>query len=637
MRTLSQAAEEKLLAAIEKAAAYVNDGMAPNAAIIKSASESNIPSGHINLMVHAYNTGRTTKQRESGENTLEKAADFALADADTVLDALFPKQVKTSQAIEREAVVSTEYAVSPKGLLARRIDQQQKAASAQHIWPASTYVRPPRDDKEEARRQYSQKVAEQRDYEELRRVAASEYQKAAAAMEELHTYFRRPGNMSFGDAVAETELRIGGDGVSVLKKVAAVYPHLEKQASTNLAHFGPCEPCDLVSKVLSAVAQYNDAQKQADLKKKPIAPQFGKKAASNILTESILAEAPPLTLKQAAIPGMDTIYLSDGSEQKIISDPAFMPSPEQQLAGHVAGYRPVGGPRLKQERPAPPVRTDTIRLSDGSEQKVVVDPAYHPTFEEQQKNRDLIPGFRPLGAAAPPRPERPERPQYETIRLPDGSEQKVVVDPTFEPTRRQQRLYGAMPGLRPVGSPYKKEERQFLPEGAVPPPQSVLPDIASNPIGAITKILDTPVSGRGVAGGVRGLGTSLAKSMTTPISDAEVKARTQGAFKALTDPDHELQLRGIRAKSVLNDLIRNDPVISSYDPAEVTLGFNEISEVAPSVAESPAVMTALLRKRLEAGQLADFDINQLMQMEASKAQTQNYQLNSKRVQRDLIE
>jgi hypothetical protein len=580
MRTLSHAAEEKLLAAIEKAAAYVNDGMAPNAAIIKSASESNIPSGHINLMVHAYNTGRTTKQRESGENTLEKAADFALADAGTVLEALFPKQVKTSQAIEREAVVSTEYAVSPKGMLARRFEQQQKSASAKYVWPDSTYVRPPRDDKEEARRQYSQKVAEQRDYEELRRIASAEYHKAAAAMEELHTYFRRPGNMSFNDAIAETELRIGSDGVAVLKKVAAVYPHLEKQAATNLAHFGPCEPCELVNKVLSAVAQYNDAQKQADLKKKPVTPEFVKKEASTILTGSILVADAPLTLKEAAIPGMDTIYLPGGGEQKVMDEPGYHATFEEQGRGLPAtGYRPVGNAR---HRPEPPPRIETIRLNDGSEQKVQFDPAYQPSARE----------------------------------------------------RRQ----GYEPGFRPLGASYKREERPSSPPADfVPPPQSLLPESAINPIGAVANAMSVTNKPRSTLGAIRSGASSIARSMTTPISPEEMKSRTQGAFKALTDPDHELQLRNIRAKSVLNDLIRNDPVISSYDPTEITIGFNEISEIAPSVAESPAIMTALLRKRLEGGQLADFDINQLMQMETAKAQANNLQLNSKRVQRELLD
>ena len=101
MQTLSKEAEQKLIAAIEKAAALVNEGLSPNDAIIKSAAAADIPAGHINLMVHAYNTGRTTKQREQGENTIEKSADFQLADAPTVLEALYPKTVKTSAEIVR--------------------------------------------------------------------------------------------------------------------------------------------------------------------------------------------------------------------------------------------------------------------------------------------------------------------------------------------------------------------------------------------------------------------------------------------------------------------------------------------------------------------------------------------------------
>lgn len=633
MRTLSQAAEEKLLAAIEKAAAYVNDGMAPNAAIIKSASEANIPSGHINLMVHAYNTGRTTKQREAGENTLEKAADFALADAETVLEALFPKQVKTSQAIEREKTISTEYAISPKGMLARRMLQQQKSAAAQHAWPESTYVRPPRDDKEEARRQYSQKVAEQRDYEELRRAASAEYQKAAAAMEELHMYFRRPGNMSFNDAIAETELRVGTDGVAVLKKVAAVYPHLEKQAATNLAHFGPCEPCELVVKVLGAVEKYNEAQKQAELKKKPIATQFGKKEASTILTGSILAAEEPLTLKKASV---TTIRLPDGTRQQVVYD-RELPSALNPATGLPESVVPFGAPFTDhRDTPRPePLRTDTIRLRNGAEQKVQIDPTYIPSFAEQRAGH--IQGFRPLGAAAP---VRGERPQFETIRLRDGSEQKVQIDPTYEPSRREL-SEGQQPGFKPVGSSFKREEKPGpFPPDYVAPPESVLPNfgVSPNPIAAISNAIESRPRGAGGAlGSINNLGSSIVRSMTTPTSPEKLKEMTQGAYKALTDPDHEMQLRNIRAKSVLNDLIRNDPVISSYDPSEVTIGFNEISEIAPSVVESPAVMTALLRKRLEGGQLADFDINQLMQMETSKAQTQNLQLQSKRIQRELLD
>lgn len=507
MRTLSKAAEETLLAAIEKAAEYVNSGLAPNDAIIKSASEANIPAGHINLMVHAYNTGRTNKQREQGENTLEKAADFALADVSVVTDALFPKQVKTSQAIARDEAVSTEYAVSPKGMLARRQLAQQKMAASAHQWPASTYVRPPRDDREEARRQYSQKVAEQRDYEELRRQAQAAYYKAASAMDTLHEYFRRPGNMSFQDAVAETELRVGDAGVAVLKKVAAVYPHLEKQAATNLAHFGPCEPVNLVLAVISAVEEYNAAEKQAAAKKKP---EPAKKAAAAITTGSILyrPEDEPLTLKEANV--------------------------------------------------------TTIRTDDGRLQQVVYNRDVHGPAERGGLPPSLTPFGKPFDDPANARQEKPK-------------EKEVGRGGAF------------LRGL--TGSELEAKR---------------------------------PLS---YAAG------SLARSALTPGDPKEMSGK---ALMQLTDPEHEMNLRNIRAQSVLNDMILNDPVVSGHDPAEVSLAFNELSELAPSLVDSPAAMQALLRKRLEAGFLADFDVKQLMEMENLKGQNAWTTAQTKRTQRELM-
>jgi hypothetical protein len=238
MRTLAKEAERKLISAIEKAASLVNDGMSPNDAIIKSASEANIPSGHINLMVHAYNTGRTTKQREGGESTLEKAAEFPLADVRVILEALYPENVKTSAELKRNEVVSTEYAVPPSGFLNRRRDAMQKAASAGVALPEKTWTPPPRDEHAAVMRTQSEKNAALRAAEETRRQAAAAYQKAASSLDELNTYFRTPGNMPFGDAVREVGLRLGPSGVSVLQKIAAVYPHFTKQADTGKNHYG---------------------------------------------------------------------------------------------------------------------------------------------------------------------------------------------------------------------------------------------------------------------------------------------------------------------------------------------------------------------------------------------------------------
>jgi len=482
MRSLSKSAEQKLMGAIEQAAAYVNDGMDPNEAIVKSASAADIPAGHINLMVHAYNTGRTNKQREQGENTYEKAADFRLANVDVVLGQLYPENVKTSAEIVREHVVSTEYAVSPTGFLARRRSAMEKAAAAQSILPAKTHVPAPRDPDGEVRRAYSMKVAAQRQDEELRRQATAAYTKAAASMDELAQYFKVPGNMSFTDAVAQVGLRLGPEGVSVLQKVAAVYPQLEKQAGTNLDHYGHNRIYDLVEHVLDSVGGYVDAAKKAPAVK--TAADMCKKEVPSFLTGSILYDPAnePLTLKEAA-----------------------------GAAGAVGG-----GDANKSKSPASKPNTP---VREGS-------------------------GF-----------------------------------------------------FKSIGSPL-------------------------NAAGSIIGV-----------NGEKGIG-GITQSIMGLDTDPE-KARLQ-EYKNFEAPDHEITLKNIRAQATLHDLMMNDSMISGHDPREVALAFNDIANAAPNVVESPAVLQAVLRKRLEAGQLADFDVKQLLEMDKLKAERDRITLETRQLEHNLI-
>ncbi|NBT76221.1 hypothetical protein EBZ80_16450 [bacterium] len=458
MRALSKEAEQKLLGAIERAATLVNEGASPNDAIIKSASAANIPAGHINLMVHAYNTGRTNKQRELGADTLEKAADFQLADADVVMEALYPKQVKTSAELKQTSIISTEYAVSPTGFIARRQEQLRKSAAARAMIPAPEYVPPPRDEHSAARRLYSQKQAEKRAAEEVRRQATVAHAKAAAAMDELAQYFRVPGNMSFNDAVREVGLRLGPTGVSVLQKVAAVYPQLEKQAATKQDYFGNLPVVTLVENVISSVSSFNDAQNK------------------------LAAQTPAPVEKKAA--------------------------PE-----------PVTGSILHDPRTAP------LALK--------------------------------------------------------------------------------------VANVVKKK-----PDSA-PPLTSY-----SGTMGHLGKLMSP--------GGMSSEMNANEEASTNP------EKQKRKAFMSMSDADHENKLQQIKSRGVLNDLILNDPVISGYDPHEIASAYNQIAEIAPNFTGSSAAMQALLRKRLEAGQLADFDVKQLIEMEKLRAESLKSNLEAQEKARGLL-
>ena len=107
-------------------------------------------------------------------------------------------------------------------------------------------------------------------------------------------------------------------------------------------------------------------------------------------------------------------------------------------------------------------------------------------------------------------------------------------------------------------------------------------------------------------------------------------------YDKLTAPDHETALRNIKAQATLHDLLLNDNVVSGYDAADVADAFNEIANVAPGVVDSQAVLQALLRKRLEAGTLADFDVKQLMEMDKIKAYRDHKRLEISKLERETV-
>jgi len=488
MSLLNKQAENKLIGAIENAAALVNSGMQPNDAIIKSATDSSIPPGHIDLMVHAYNTGRTTKQREQGENTLEKAADFTLANIDDIRSKMFGSTVKTSAEIRTQQVVSTEYALNPVAMIKR-------ASKAAVMAPAPfkpEFTPPPRDEHEVARRAYSEKRSAHWQAEEERRKVTESYNKTAAKFDELVTYFRTPGHLAYPDAVNDVRLAHGEHGTLVMQKLANLYPTVQKEAGTNARIITDVTARNLVGDILDLVDNYNELSAAQTQK---TAADVKKKLEPEICTGSILfrPEDVPLTLKRAGIDGMDTIRLTGGAEQKVMHVPGWMPTDEQRILGHQENFQPIGASYL---RPEP------------------------------QNNQHAAPS--PAGG----------------------------------------------------GGGGGKEDGGIL----------------------------APMKG---VGELMGMGAENNENK-------EIKGKKE--FNTLSNPDHDAAIKSIRAKSVLHDLILNDPVVSAHDPQDVAMAFNDISELAPTLIDTPGMLQTVLRKRLESGQLADFDVKQILEMDKLRAE-----------------
>lgn len=132
-------------------------------------------------------------------------------------------------------------------------------------------------------------------------------------------------------------------------------------------------------------------------------------------------------------------------------------------------------------------------------------------------------------------------------------------------------------------------------------------------------------------------GTSTARDITkssagpgllTPVlngasfgffNNLSAKNRSAQTDKKLDDSfnsvSHVDELRAIKAKVMLADLLQNDEVISGFDPDEVTSAYNDLAQLAPSASTQIAIMRPLLRRRLSSGSLETFDADSMLSMD----------------------
>lgn len=88
------------------------------------------------------------------------------------------------------------------------------------------------------------------------------------------------------------------------------------------------------------------------------------------------------------------------------------------------------------------------------------------------------------------------------------------------------------------------------------------------------------------------------------------------ASLAASDPTHESELQSIKVKSMLNDMVSNDPVLSGHDPHEVFNAYNSLASMSPHAAQQPALMRGALRRMLQQeGVMEPFEAHQMGQIE----------------------
>lgn len=77
------------------------------------------------------------------------------------------------------------------------------------------------------------------------------------------------------------------------------------------------------------------------------------------------------------------------------------------------------------------------------------------------------------------------------------------------------------------------------------------------------------------------------------------KPSSEPAVMRVYNPEEEAELRKIKIQAMLAEFMSSDPVISTYDPEEVTEAYNQVAQLAPKAAAQPVVMRGLLRRFLQ--------------------------------------
>ena len=121
-----------------------------------------------------------------------------------------------------------------------------------------------------------------------------------------------------------------------------------------------------------------------------------------------------------------------------------------------------------------------------------------------------------------------------------------------------------------------------------------------------------------LSGGGFGLGPALFSAGTNilGLKEPDPEGSNREALYEVMNPAHEAELQSVQVKSMLNDFMSNDPIISSYEPKEVAKIYNQLAQLSPRVAQQPAVMRGMLRKALQQeGVIEPFEAHQLAEIE----------------------
>jgi len=111
-------------------------------------------------------------------------------------------------------------------------------------------------------------------------------------------------------------------------------------------------------------------------------------------------------------------------------------------------------------------------------------------------------------------------------------------------------------------------------------------------------------------------GSILSGEKRAALAQAQHLLGEKPHSKPMSSPEHEMQLRRIRGRSILAELLSQDSFLKGEDPEKVVDLYNQISQLAPRAAERPLLVQALLHRYFSQGKLEPYDLDQLLDLDA---------------------
>jgi hypothetical protein len=550
--TIGQNEERQLIEAVKRAIDLVDGGLSPDDAVEKVAREEHFGPGKINMVAHAYNTGRQTSQWRDVGNILDKLAGYSLVDPARVVARLYGGADREKAARD----VSAEYKFPP-GWLERPL--REKAARAP-LPVASAPVEPYRKDPVSSlHKAYGDVRRAKQAAEEVSRLASAAEDKVRRHVAELVGYFKQAGYGRLPFECVESAAR-AYSGAAAMPLLDVVYTQArlrEKRASDKAPVMAlgidlRAEPFSIIRDCIKAAEECNRLRAAAQASHKKVAGvkeesfrPFLRARESRLPAQASSAPTPGMIGDRAASV-FGTKSASWGSEVSAIA------------AGDIIGSGVHH--RLHQD-------------DDGDDE----DPIGPNPEVSAVRGRAALDGL----LADPGNP-------LSKIPAPD------VVKAYNNIVKMTPHLADQPEALQPL------LEAHF---GGHPAAQ--LP-------GALD--LDSAIAGRDKTAAVgEAVGTMLSRSLGNfPKTKDDL---VEDDWLNLEDPHHHNELRKIRAHAMLNEMLTNpeDP-ISGHDPDKVLSAFNEISQMSPRLADHPASLRPVLRRRLE-GHVEPFEAKELTDIE----------------------